>query len=73
MILEGCPVAVRHAVSTRLPHAGLPLADWLGTLLWLSVAPFMDQALQGVPLSTILNEALLLFRNRACRKGPPQL
>jgi hypothetical protein len=67
-ILAGCPVEVRHDISTRITHAGLSLADWLGALLLLSVAPFVDQAeQQGVELPTLLHEALVMFVDRASR------
>jgi predicted transcriptional regulator len=45
-IVEGCPSGVRREVSTRLTHTGFSLADWLEVMLWLSVAPFMDLAMQ---------------------------
>jgi hypothetical protein len=67
-ILQGCPLDVRREIASRLPHIGLPLADWLELLLWCSVAPFYNAALtQGVEPATILHEALVVWLDRACR------
>ncbi len=71
-ILKGCPVEVRHSVSTRISRTGLPLANFLEALLMLSVAPFIDQAVQqGVELSAFLHQALVMFLDRASRARNP--
>jgi Ribbon-helix-helix protein, copG family len=71
-ILTGCPSEVQHEVSTRITRVGLPLAHWLGALLLLSVAPFVDQAeQQGVELPTLLHQALVMLLDRASRTHHP--
>jgi hypothetical protein len=63
--LEGCPWGVRREVSSRLTPTGFSLAEWLVVLLWLSVAPFYNEALkQGAEPSTIPHEALVMFLDR---------
>lgn len=70
-ILAGCPYEVQHELSTRLSPAGLPLANLLEALLTLSIAPFVEQAeQQGVELSTLLHEALVMFVDRVSRAHP---
>jgi hypothetical protein len=66
--VDGGPLDVRREVSIRLTHTGFSLADWLEVLLWCSVAPFYNKALdQGVEPSTILHEALVMWLDRASR------
>jgi hypothetical protein len=70
-ILAGCLPEVRHEVSTRLTHVDLPLVNVLEALLLLSVAPFVKQAeQQGVELSTLLHQALVMFVDRASKAHP---
>ena len=61
-ILATCPVEVQDALWARLTPVGLPLAHVLRLLVTVAVAPFADHAQQqGVQLSTVLHQALVLF------------